>query len=256
VAAVTKQPDDIDRAVSSLKAIAVQRGHKPDWKKIDQDLRSYIAELNLARSTTIYVIRKDGSRKPYRRAMTATATITKARKLLRESGSAIASAKKLPDLLARFAVGTYGYAGQASLPRDTLLNYSKELTEIEEFISLHRAAVNQAIAEIGNTQGNRGTFVEGRIGTETVLFLRRFILLWHEATGRKQLGVPFENSAKELLDIGLSSRAKGKIVETGDLSRQIRTAKKWKADPHSEWDLITEIMNGVGKEAPVKPRRK
>jgi hypothetical protein len=46
---VKKQGDDIDCAISDLKAIAARRGHKADWSKIEQDLRSYYAELSLVR---------------------------------------------------------------------------------------------------------------------------------------------------------------------------------------------------------------
>ena len=129
-----KELDDIDRAISDLKAIAARRGHKPDWSKIDHDLRAYFAELSFARAPMLWGRKEDGKRQTYHRSMAATASITQARNLLRRSEKALASAKELPDLLAQFAVGAYGTAGRASLPRDAVEKYSRALVSIEDWL--------------------------------------------------------------------------------------------------------------------------
>ena len=251
-----KELDDIDRAISDLKAIAARRGHKPDWSKIDHDLRSYFAELSLARTPILWAREKDGKQQTYHRSMAGTATLTQARKLLRRSEKALASAKELPDLLAQFAVGAYGTAGRASLPQDAVEKYSRALVSFEEFVSLHRAAFDHLLMELGNTQGRKGSTVEHLIGNPTVRFLRRMMLLWREATGRDKEGEPFEDFAKKVLDIGRPHGTRGKITETGDLSRQIKTAKKLNAAPLSEWEFITAIMNREPKRSRTKTRGK
>lgn len=252
-----KKPlDEIDCTISDLKNIAAQRGHKPDWSKIEHDLRSYVAELNLARTPVFYGLKKAGKRQAYHRGMAATGRVAAARKSLHRIERAVVSAKELPDLLVRFAVDTYGAAGNLSLPRDDLEIYSRALVEIAKYFSLHRAAFDQLLVELGNTQGRKVPLVELRIGTPNVRFLRRLMMLWRDATGSDKQGEPFEGFAKRLMDTGLPHGPGGEMIETGDLSRQIKMAKKLNANPISESELITNIMNSERNRSRAKARGK
>jgi hypothetical protein len=57
------------------------------------------------------------------------------------------------------------------------------------------------------------------------------------------LGEGFYAFAERMVAIGLPDRAHGQPDETGDLSRQIRQAKKLGSSVSTEWTHITDIMN-------------
>jgi hypothetical protein len=239
-----KEPDEIDIVMLELKREAL-RNHRPDWDKIEHDLRAFWVEFCLSRTLVI----RGPSGQIYRRDMLGTASIPEARRLLRKTGKELSAAKEVPDCLVQFAARTYGDAGLASLPREAIQTYQEALTALEDYLTRHNQAFERAVSDLGNIQGSRkGPLLQHLDGAPIVRFLQRLIPLWRQATGRSRLGAGLETLAKRMVDIGLPHRADGQADETGDLSRRIKEAKRRGSTVSTEWTHINEIMNQATPE--------
>src|SRR5262245_286364 len=181
--------------------------HRPDWDKIEHDLRAFFAEFNGSR-TLVFGLSDGKTKKTDRRDMLGTASIPEARRLLRKAGRELSAAKEVPDCLVQFAARTYGHAGLASLPRQTIQAYQEAITALEDYLTRHNQAFKKAVSDLGNIQGSRkGPLLHHLDGAPIVRFLQRLIPLWRKATGRSRLGRGFENLAKRMVDIGADGRA-------------------------------------------------
>ena len=243
-----KEPDEIDVVMLELKREAL-RNHSPDWDKIEHDLRAFYAEF--AASRTLVFGASDGKTKTTYRRVLGTATIPEARKLLRKTGKALSAAKEVHDCLVQFAARTYGAAGLLSLPRQAIQTYQGGLIVLEDYFARHNQTFDKVVSNLGRTQGRKGSLLEQLDGAPVGRFLQRLMPLWREATARDTLGDRFETFAKRMVDIGLPHRADGQADETGDLSRQIREAKRRGSTVSTEWTHITEIMNLQRMKAPL-----
>ena len=246
-----KKPDDIDVVMLELKREAL-RNHRPDWVKIEHDLRAFFAEFWASQT----LVMRGVSGQTHRRDMRGTASIPEARKLLRKAGKALSAAKEVPDCLMQFAARTYGAAGQLSLPRQAIHTYQEALTALADYLTLHNQAFERAVSDLGNIQGSRkGPLLYHLNGAPIVRFLQRLRPLWCKATGRSKFGQGFATFAQRMVDISLPHGVKGQIVEAGDLSRRIREATRRGSNISTEWTHITDIMNTALIRTKPKSRR-
>jgi len=221
--------DVIDQTIFTLKEIAADRGHAPNWVKIENDLRAVFAQLSLDHSPVVR-----GLKGAYYR--TPDASMTEAKEMLSEAKEAMGSAKSLPTLLSKFAARTYGNAGLISMPFETKNTYTDALAEYEQVFDTLERMFEETLSIAGTTKGMKGPLLERVVGTPIQHFLQFFIALWREATGRKVLGEKFSGAAKQLIEATLPDDK-----EIGDLKRQIGNAKRRGPAIRTRWTYTNEV---------------
>jgi hypothetical protein len=231
--------EPIDVIIGDLKEAAKRLNHRPDWDRLEANLRAFVAELSLLSETTFRT--EKGC--TFRRVGAVTASVTEARELLGTAKKSAAAARSLPVLLSKFAETTYGNPGLMLIPRLASKIYVLGLDELDACLVTYEEMLKKTIARAGNVKGAKGPLLEKIIDTPRVRFLRRLIPWWREATGRTRLGETFQELAKKLIEITLPHDAEGRLAEIGDLKRQIENAKRRGPLVLNEWRLLTDLMN-------------
>jgi hypothetical protein len=230
---MNEQADPIDAAIKVLKRVAQRQKKKTDWEKVHRDLGAIFAQLALANSTEVRGLMGE----TYRRVGLPDASVTEAKELLSAAKMAFRAAKKLPTVLPRFAVKTYGDAGRSSIPWEAMRAYTDAITELEHCLDALGDMFMETLSKAGKTKGMKGPLLDRVVGTPIEHFLQCLIVLWREATGRKALGEDFEDIANRLVVAASNCR------EIKVLKRRIGNAKRRGEIVQTQWTHKTEVMN-------------